>query len=275
MQSEKKKQRDWELIVFQSRVGDRSPIAMNSSAPLGRMLADRLGIPLRILGTVGRSATDDWHVALSEARHELDGLHAAAKEIAASEKSAIFILPKCAGAIATTPPFLEHHDGSSLFWLDAHGDFNTPSTTTSQYIGGMALSGICGLWETGYCSKAAGDSVILVGARDLEHQERQLLKAHRVPIAKTSHGLLTGDLPAARPFAFVHIDCDVYDPRFVTSEMAVANGMTPQGVQNVIAAISSSSDIVALNISEFECDTRSALFHAQAETILAAIRVVV
>ena len=32
-----------------------------------------------------------------------------------------------------------------VLWLDAHGDFNTPDTTPSGFLGGMCLAGACGL----------------------------------------------------------------------------------------------------------------------------------
>ena len=35
-------------------------------------------------------------------------------------------------------------------WLGAHGDFNTPETTASGFLGGMCLAGACGLWDTGF-----------------------------------------------------------------------------------------------------------------------------
>ena len=31
-----------------------------------------------------------------------------------------------------------------VLWLDAHGDFNTPDTTPSGFLGGMCLAGACG-----------------------------------------------------------------------------------------------------------------------------------
>ena len=36
-----------------------------------------------------------------------------------------------------------------MLWLDAHGDFNTPTTTTSGFLGGMCLAGVCGEWDPG------------------------------------------------------------------------------------------------------------------------------
>ena len=35
-------------------------------------------------------------------------------------------------------------------WLDAHGDFNTPETTPSGFLGGMCLAAACGRWDAGF-----------------------------------------------------------------------------------------------------------------------------
>ena len=36
-----------------------------------------------------------------------------------------------------------------IVWLDAHGDFNTPETSASGYLGGMCLAAACGRWDAG------------------------------------------------------------------------------------------------------------------------------
>ena len=52
-------------------------------------------------------------------------------------------------ALTTLPTALRHRPEAKVLWLDAHGDFNTPDTTPSGYLGGMALAGACGQWDAG------------------------------------------------------------------------------------------------------------------------------
>ena len=51
-----------------------------------------------------------------------------------------------------------------VVWLDAHGDFNTPATSGSGYLGGMPLAAACGLWDSGYGAGVDPRAVVLSDA---------------------------------------------------------------------------------------------------------------
>lgn len=78
--------------------------------------------------------------------------------------------------------------GAGLIWIDAHGDFNTLETTLSGNIHGMSLSAIVGrghpaLVNCGSSSpKVAEQHAVLVGVRDLDPEERLLLKSSNVTV---------------------------------------------------------------------------------------------
>lgn len=69
-----------------------------------------------------------------------------------------------------------------LIWLDAHGDFNTPETTPSGNIHGMALACLLGLGPKelaqllGFAPKVAAENTVLVGVHSLDGEEKQLLR---------------------------------------------------------------------------------------------------
>jgi arginase len=75
-----------------------------------------------------------------------------------------------------------------LIWVDAHGDFNTPDTTPSGNIHGMALAIALGYGDPRLTSiggdfpKALEGNTVLVGVRDLDRAERDLLKTTRVTV---------------------------------------------------------------------------------------------
>jgi arginase len=48
----------------------------------------------------------------------------------------------CVGTLAGLKPKVKGKPG--VIWIDAHGDFNTPETTPSGFIGGMCLALACG-----------------------------------------------------------------------------------------------------------------------------------
>lgn len=64
-----------------------------------------------------------------------------------------------------------------VVWFDAHGDFNTPATSPSGNVHGMALAAALGLGEFGGTdwAPASGldaENVALVGIRDLDEREK-------------------------------------------------------------------------------------------------------
>ncbi len=77
---------------------------------------------------------------------------------------------------------------SGLIWIDAHGDFNTPDTTPSGNIHGMALAVNLGYGDERLTSiggnhpKALEANTVLVGVRDLDPGEREALKASDITV---------------------------------------------------------------------------------------------
>ena len=67
-------------------------------------------------------------------------------------------------------------------WLDAHGDMNTPESSPSGNIHGMPLAAIMGYGAPelvdlmGFKPKAEPGNIVIVGARDLDAQERKIVK---------------------------------------------------------------------------------------------------
>jgi arginase len=71
---------------------------------------------------------------------------------------------------------------SGLVWVDAHGDFNTPSSSPSGNIHGMPLATLCGFGDPRLVDIAWGGAklqpqdVVLIGVRDLDGEERRLMR---------------------------------------------------------------------------------------------------
>jgi len=67
-----------------------------------------------------------------------------------------------------------------VLWYDAHGDFNTPDTSPSGFLGGMPVAAMVGMGNQDLV-KAIGlktiseSSITIVDARDLDPQEAKLL----------------------------------------------------------------------------------------------------
>ena len=84
-----------------------------------------------------------------------------------------------------------HETGRELFivWLDAHADYNTPATTLSGNMHGMAAAFLCG--EPGLDgllgeqprSPIEPDRLELFGTRSIDKLERDLLRSRRISVA--------------------------------------------------------------------------------------------
>ncbi|MDZ7360158.1 MAG: arginase [candidate division KSB1 bacterium] len=81
-----------------------------------------------------------------------------------------------------------HEAPAGLLWIDAHGDFNTPESSPSGNIHGMPLAALLGLGRPELINlgrpgpKLKSSDVVLIGVRDLDPQEKELLKESRIGI---------------------------------------------------------------------------------------------
>ena len=88
---------------------------------------------------------------------------------------------------------------SRVLWFDAHGDFNTPETTVSGYLDGMALAAATGRCWTQLTNAIPGfvpvpeAGVTLIGARDVDEREAAALRASAVRCVGTQE--LRTELP--------------------------------------------------------------------------------
>ncbi|HEY7126095.1 MAG TPA: arginase [Ktedonobacterales bacterium] len=75
-----------------------------------------------------------------------------------------------------------------VIWIDAHADFNTEQTTPSGNIHGMPLAALAGLGEPrlvqfgGFSPKVSTANIAIVAARDLDPEERVLLRQANVRV---------------------------------------------------------------------------------------------
>ena len=79
-------------------------------------------------------------------------------------------------------------DQVGVIWVDAHGDMNTPETSESGNVHGMPLAALLGMGPRelvevgGRGPRLAPERVVLVGVRDLDRQERELVKRSGVGV---------------------------------------------------------------------------------------------
>ncbi len=138
-----------------------------------------------------------------------------------------------------------------LVWIDAHGDFNTPETSPSQFLGGMPLAMMVGRGPQWMCESVnlapiLEERVWLIDGRDLDPEERTALDASAVRRTGIA-GLST--LKFTEP-VYVHIDMDVLNADKVPAfNYPVPGGPGIAEVARACRAFASGNPIVAISVS--------------------------
>ncbi len=130
---------------------------------------------------------------------------------------------------------------AGMLWLDAHGDFNTPVTTPSGYIGGMCLAFACGRGPQlsaavdGKRPLLTDDALVHFGSKALDPVEEKAMKDSEMTLVSSEefkgavedHARRAARLLAERSdWIALHLDLDVLDP----SEMQAVNFLTLGGI---------------------------------------------
>jgi arginase len=94
-----------------------------------------------------------------------------------------------AGAVSgVAAHFRKEKKQIGYIWLDAHGDMNTPESSPSGNVHGMPLAAVMGYGAPelvdllGFKPKVEPQNIVLVGVRDLDLQERRLVKKSGVRV---------------------------------------------------------------------------------------------
>jgi len=155
---------------------------------------------------------------------------------------------------------------AGVLWIDAHGDFNTPETSVSKNIHGMALAlllgrGIPELVEIGgRQATLQPQDVVLVGVRDLDAGERQSLRESGVTVYtmrdvdERGMGVVAVealDKLGHRQRLHVSLDIDALDPQASPGAgTLVPGGLTYREAQLLMEIVADSGRISSLDIVE-------------------------
>lgn len=243
------------LTHYAGRAGDRNDRAMAASHVLAGALSVRLGTLAYAIGARRPATAGSWDAELESARADLIAMNQRYESLFAQGAWPAAVFGRCAVALATVPVVATHRPDAVVVWFDAHADINTPASTTSGYLGGLALSGPLGLWDSGLGAGLTADRTILAGVRDVDPPERQSIDGSDLtkvePGPEFARRLM--DAVGGRP-VYVHIDCDVLEPGIVPTEYKVPGGLTLAELRSVAEALAD-GEVVGVEIGEFESET--------------------
>lgn len=257
-----------ELIVSQGRIADRAPRMIEGAARTAAALQTRYDARPRVVGNPAAHAKDDWRVSLPQASETLTALQAAIRQSISVNPLTFMLSNTCSASLATLPVVAEAYPDIVVLWIDAHGDFNTPETTDSGYLGGMALSGPCGLWDSGFGAGLNPAQVVLLGARDIDKPERELLNAAGVRIILPPHVTPETVLDIIHNCpVWIHIDWDVLEPGYLPADYSVPDGLIPAQIRALFEAIPI-EQIKGIELAEFNASLDPASNIKSLEVIL-------
>lgn len=241
-----------EIILSQGRVADRTSGAIPGAMALARALARKTGLHIAATGTPAEALNDNWDAALRAAEPHLSALATAVDVTLTQRKRALIIANTCSASLATLPAAARHAEQMAVLWIDAHSDYHTPASTGSGYLGGMALAGASGLWDSGHGSGIAPARTLLVGARDIDEPEQERISEQGATVlapaavAPEPVRAWLGNSPA-----WIHIDWDVMEPGLIPAAYSVEGGLRPEQLNAVLAGLPK-EQIVGIELAEFE-----------------------
>jgi arginase len=223
------------VTCLRGRTSDRT----DGAGAGAQALAERFGG--RVIGEPAPGRPRDWSEDLPEARPVLEA--AAAEISAALDQGELPLLTAsdCSICIATLPTVARRVPGVRFLWIDAHGDFNTPETTPSGFLGGMCLAAACARWDAGWPDTIDPATVSFAGVRDLDPGEKV-----EVEQAGVGRGV-----PAEGP-VYVHLDLDALDPSVLPVQFPVPGGMGAEEVREILARLRAQGRLVGLEVTAFE-----------------------
>lgn len=213
---------------------------------------------LRVDVEVGSPLLTETGVAFEVARRLAGEVKVARK----ADELPLVLAGNCVSALGTVAGL---SPGTGVVWLDAHGDFNTPETSPSGFLDGMALAMVVGDCWSGSTSRIPGftpvrpEEVLLVGARDLDPLEKARLE--RAEIARLSAAHLddagrveeaVSTLAGVVDFVYLHLDLDVLDPGVARANpFATPGGASLEGVERLMARLIPALPLAALAVTAY------------------------
>lgn len=170
----------------------------------------------------------------------------------------------------------------AVLWFDAHGDFNTPETTASGFLDGMALAVLTGRCWANLARTVPGfrpvseHDVVLLGARELDAAERVLLDGSE--IAQLTPEQVPAELSSvlakwSEREAYVHLDLDALDPaEGRANELAAPGGLSVDEMCAALEQIGRTLRVQAVALTAYDpvCDSEGRICRA-ASRLLGAL----
>jgi arginase len=234
------------------------------------------------LTALGGSVLDEGDIGLPRLEKDIleDGIRNLAHFVGASAQiyesvrslnteRVVLIGGDCSLAVGGLTGLVEAFGGSpGMLWMDAHGDFNTPETSASSYIGGMCLAMACGrgpgLGETidKHMPLLEEEHLVHLGSRALDPPEAKAFEDSPARLLTMDdvrkRGVKAVAVETAKYLAdradwiCCHLDVDVVDPDAILAvNFPVPDGLKPSEVSVIIKSLNDTGKLKAVDIAAY------------------------
>jgi arginase len=155
-------------------------------------------------------------------------------------------------------------ESTGVAWFDAHGDFNTPETTRSGFLDGTAVAIVTGRCWTQLAltvpdfTPITDDRVCLIGTRDVDPLERDLLEGSLVSVVdparlRTKLGPALDKIRERVEDIYLHLDLDVLDATVArANSYALSGGLTLEDAEYSLSEIRSRFRTAGITLSAYD-----------------------
>jgi arginase len=196
-----------------------------------------------------------------------------------------------AGSVAASAGWVQRSASLplGLIWVDAHGDMNTPETTSTGNVHGMPLAALLGhepaeLSSIGLSPSVEPQHTVLLGVRNLDEEEKEQIRRSGVHVFTMKDidrdGIATvaerAIAVAADGTGGIHVslDMDVCDPSIAPGVgTSVKGGLDYREAHMVMELVADARRLVALDIVEVNptLDLRNVTAEFATELALSAL----
>lgn len=176
---------------------------------------------------------------------------------------AIFLGGDHSCAIGTLAGSITRPERTGVIWVDAHADFNTPSTSPSGSVHGMVVSSVMGMCPPPLqigTTPLAPDQIVMIAIRDLDREERIALRQSGITVYTMrdidEHGIATvmrRALEHLHDVAAIHVsfDMDSLDPTVAPGVgTPVSGGLSIREAHLIMEVLHDTQKVVALDLVE-------------------------
>ena len=246
-------------------MGD-SPLALRK-AGLGKVLGETRDLGDVDIPRLKKDTVEGKTRNLTHFRESTTRIYVATKSNGSSHL--LIVGGECSETVGVMAGLAEAFGGKpGMLWLDAHGDFNTPDTSPSGYIGGMCLALACGKARgldlgIGQAEPPLADErLVHVGSRALDPPEVAAFNSSPAKLYTAQQVKKSGAAEVAEEAArhldnrsdwiACHLDVDVVEPELIPSvNYPTPGGLTFEETSMIVRNLAATQKLRALEVASY------------------------